>query len=238
MPGVAEVHLVASSLEGFGVGQNFLPAAGIDVVDAAIDAAADDLAAVLLEILPFNVLGHPAFRFGPADDFDHTFPMASQRDGRHHHAGLAAPPVLHLLVVVEDLAGVFAGGIPGPHRLRGGQAGCHRRGRQGTVAHKLPTRESVCHGTTPSFLTWAFSPWAFSTRVSSYGDPRRLEGRSWIGSGPPLRCVSPADARRVPRFRSHAGRPGVGTVPPIVTQGGVQRNAGIPPRRALRKSCL
>ncbi len=50
MPGITEVHLVAAALQGVGVCENFLTAAGIDIIDAAFDAAGDDLVAVLLEV--------------------------------------------------------------------------------------------------------------------------------------------------------------------------------------------
>ena len=44
------MHLVAAALEGLAVGQHLGADAGVDVVDAALDAAGDHVVAVLLEL--------------------------------------------------------------------------------------------------------------------------------------------------------------------------------------------
>ena len=56
-PGVAQVHLVAAALERLAVGDHFVAPAGVDVVDAAVDAAADHFVAVLVEL---GIAGAPA----------------------------------------------------------------------------------------------------------------------------------------------------------------------------------
>src|SRR5208282_2375745 len=103
VPGVAQVHLVAPALEGFAIGQDFLADAGVDVIDAAIDAAANHVVAVLVEFRTALSEPDPAFALLlAADDLVDPLPMPSQADRRNHHPRPAAAAILHLRIVIED----------------------------------------------------------------------------------------------------------------------------------------
>ena len=82
--GEGQVHLVAPALERLGVALHFVVPAGVDVVDAGVDAAADDVGALLVIAAG----------------------MAAQADRRDHQAGLALTAIFHVRVVVENLGGI------------------------------------------------------------------------------------------------------------------------------------
>ena len=65
-PGIAQVHLVAAALERLAVGDHLVAPAGVDVVDAAIDAAADHVAAVLVELGIAGAQAEPALAVRPS----------------------------------------------------------------------------------------------------------------------------------------------------------------------------
>ena len=72
-------------------------------------------------------------------DLVDPLPVAAQADGRDHQVGLAAAAVLHVGVVVEDLAGVGLVGIAGPHGVRGRQPDGGSRGGHGAAADEITT---------------------------------------------------------------------------------------------------
>ncbi len=111
-----QIHLVASPLECPGVALDLAVPAGVDIVDARIDAAADDLGALLLV----------AAR------------VPAQADGGNHQAGLSLSAVFHVRVVVEDFGGIdgFLGGLGGSVR-HGRRTDSHAGGRQRRVPHEL-----------------------------------------------------------------------------------------------------
>lgn len=84
VPGIAEVHLVPTAFEGLGVGEDFFAAAGVNIVDAALDAAGDDIIAVFLEVLAVDVCSHPAFRFAAAYYFNETLPVTAEANSGNH----------------------------------------------------------------------------------------------------------------------------------------------------------
>jgi hypothetical protein len=94
--GEAEVHLVAASLEGLAVGLDFEIGAGVDVIDAALDAARDHLVAVLLEVSIVELRAQPAPVLEQArhDRID-PLPMPAQANGRERQVRLSAAAVLH-----------------------------------------------------------------------------------------------------------------------------------------------
>ncbi len=62
------MHLVAAALEGLGVGHDLGVDAGVDVVDAALDAAGDHVVAVLLELGIVQAEADPAISLPDALD--------------------------------------------------------------------------------------------------------------------------------------------------------------------------
>ena len=151
VPRVAEVHLVAAATQGFGIGQDFLPAAGVDVVDAPLDTAGDDVGPILLELRTPDVHRHPARHVLAADHLVDAFPVTAQGRGRDHQVRAPATAVFHVRVVVQDLAGVFGGRVACQDRLGRGQAGGERgrRGSSGAVTDELTARETFGHGWLP-----------------------------------------------------------------------------------------
>jgi hypothetical protein len=79
VPGVAEVHLVPPALEGLGIGEDLLSAAGVHVVDTPFDAASDHVVPVLLESLVLDIRGHPALRLTAPNDLDEALPVPAER---------------------------------------------------------------------------------------------------------------------------------------------------------------
>ncbi|MBA7664776.1 hypothetical protein ES703_72839 [subsurface metagenome] len=100
VPGITEVHLVPTAFEGLGVGEDFLAAASVNIVDAALDAAVNDIIAVFLEVAAVDVCGHPAFRLAATYYFDEALPVAAETDSGNQEAGSAASAVFHVGVVV------------------------------------------------------------------------------------------------------------------------------------------
>ena len=153
VPRVSEVHFVAAARQCLGVGQDFLAAAGIDIVDAPLDAASEHVAAVLLELRTVDVHGHPTFRLRSAADFDDPFPMPAQGYSRDHQPGTAAAPVLHVAVVVENLSRVILRWIARIDDLRGHQARSRPDCGGSAVAEEFPASE-FAHGSPPLLGRW------------------------------------------------------------------------------------
>ena len=147
-PGITQKHLVAASLERFAVGNDFVAPAGIDVVDAAVNAAADDFAAILIELGVAGAYVEPTLAVGfLGQHLIDSLPMPAQTDGGDHHVGLAAAAVFHVRVVAGNLARILVGRVAGVHRLGCGEAQGDTRRGQGAVAHECSTRQLglVCH---------------------------------------------------------------------------------------------
>ncbi|MBA7674146.1 hypothetical protein ES703_82353 [subsurface metagenome] len=126
--GQGQVHLVASPPEGLGVSDHLAAGAGVDVIHARIDAAADDLVA-----FPVVALGVP-----------------SQANSRDHQIRLAQPAVLHIRVVIKN-PGCTDRRTGGPDALAHG-AETHSRTRCGhrAITHEpAPSHSFIVHRSSP-----------------------------------------------------------------------------------------
>ena len=137
-----------------------------------------------------------------ADHGVDTLPVAAQSHGRDHEPGLAQPPVLHVRVVIEDLAGVLVGGVA---RLDNGCRGQSRgkgHGRDRPLLNELPARADCL-------------PWAGSSGVCGPPD------RSGIPrSGGPEQKRSPAAHQdrgtRRGAIMTGPGAPAIGAPDPLI----------------------
>ena len=129
--------------------------AGVNVVDAPLDAARDDIVPVLLEILVVEVGAQPtALAENAGNHLVHTFPVAAEADGADHPAGLAAEAVFHVRVVIEDLFRVLPLGIVGGKDVCRFDADGRPSGDGGGGVDELATRDAVM---VSLFLHKAFS---------------------------------------------------------------------------------
>ena len=155
--GEGEVHFVAAALEGFGVAFDFVVPAGVDVVDAGIDASADDFGSFLVVAAG----------------------VSAETDGRDHECGLALSAVFHVGVVVEDFGGID--GCGGSAVGAGGHDACEADGEAGggNIADEITSGDLVVvHGFCVLIQTLkqnpGMNPWAWN-------ESRSLFIGGWIG---------------------------------------------------------
>ena len=87
----AHVDFFAPALHGLGVDRHLARTAGIDVVDAVVEAGVDHVPPVLLEVLAAGLVRD-------------ALPVPADADHGDHEAGAAQPAVIHVFVVAAGLA--------------------------------------------------------------------------------------------------------------------------------------